>query len=92
MVLYGIVQSNRKHPKLEQEIMIWCQYKWTDIVIIINLNISGEDIVCCGILEYYDKAYDRVNVKHEKSLQRIDRIFHTVSSIQSYLDAATQLK
>lgn len=35
--------------------------------------------MCCGTLEYYDKAYDRVNVKHEKALQRIDRIFHTVS-------------
>lgn len=40
---------------------------------------SGEDIACCGTLEYYDKGYDRVNVKHEKTLQRIDRIFHTVS-------------
>ncbi|OWR48816.1 eukaryotic translation initiation factor 3 subunit D [Danaus plexippus plexippus] len=41
---------------------------------------EGEDIVCCGTLEYYDKAYDRVNVKHEKPLQRIDRIFHTVTT------------
>lgn len=41
---------------------------------------EGEDIACCGTLEYYDKAYDRVNVKHEKPLQRIDRIFHTVTT------------
>ncbi|KAG8247957.1 Eukaryotic translation initiation factor 3 subunit D [Homalodisca vitripennis] len=41
---------------------------------------DGEDIVCCGSLEYYDKAYDRVNVKSEKPLQRIDRIFHTVTT------------
>ncbi|XP_045535644.1 eukaryotic translation initiation factor 3 subunit D [Papilio machaon] len=41
---------------------------------------EGEDIVCCGTLEYYDKGYDRVNVKHEKPLQRIDRIFHTVTT------------
>lgn len=42
---------------------------------------EGDDILCCGELEYYDKSYDRVNVKSEKPLQRIDRIFHTVSLI-----------
>ena len=31
-------------------------------------------------MEYYDKAYDRVNVKSEKPLKRIDRIFHTVTT------------
>ncbi|XP_057323475.1 eukaryotic translation initiation factor 3 subunit D-like [Microplitis mediator] len=41
---------------------------------------DGEDILCCGSLEYYDKTYDRVNVKNEKPLQRIDRIFHTVTT------------
>lgn len=41
---------------------------------------EGEDIMCCGELEYYDKSYDRVNVKSEKPLQRIDRIFHTVTT------------
>ncbi|XP_020277560.1 eukaryotic translation initiation factor 3 subunit D [Pseudomyrmex gracilis] len=41
---------------------------------------DGEDIMCCGSLEYYDKTYDRVNVKNEKPLQRIDRIFHTVTT------------
>lgn len=41
---------------------------------------EGEDILTCGTLEYYDKAYDRVNVKNEKPLQRVDRIFHTVTT------------
>ncbi|XP_043472318.1 eukaryotic translation initiation factor 3 subunit D [Leptopilina heterotoma] len=41
---------------------------------------DGEDVLCCGSLEYYDKSYDRVNVKNEKPLQRIDRIFHTVTT------------
>ncbi|XP_074106697.1 eukaryotic translation initiation factor 3 subunit d1 [Cotesia typhae] len=41
---------------------------------------DGEDILCCGSLEYYDKTYDRVNVKNEKPLQRVDRIFHTVTT------------
>merc|ERR1711981_530021 len=38
------------------------------------------DLLCCGAMEYYDKAYDRVNVKSEKPLKRIDRIFHTVTT------------
>ena len=39
-----------------------------------------EDLLCCGSLEYYDKSYDRVNVKNERQLKRIDRIFHTVTT------------
>lgn len=41
---------------------------------------EGEDIRRCGSLEYYDKTYDRVNVKNERPLQRVDRIFHTVTT------------
>lgn len=44
-------------------------------------NVSEpEDLVCAGGLEFYDKTYDRVNVKNEKPLRRIDRIFHTVTT------------
>lgn len=39
-----------------------------------------EDITCCGALEFYDKVYDRVNVKNEKPLKGVDRIFHTVTT------------
>jgi len=39
-----------------------------------------DDLLQCGALEYYDKIWDRVNVKNEKTLQRIDRIFHTVTT------------
>jgi len=38
------------------------------------------DLLQCGALEYYDKIFDRVNVKNERPLQRIDRIFHTVTT------------
>ena len=31
-------------------------------------------------MEFYDKAYDRVNVKSERPLKRIDRVFHTVTT------------
>lgn len=31
-------------------------------------------------MEFYDKSYDRVNVKNERPLQPVDRIFHTVTT------------
>uniref|UniRef100_A0A8C5HUN2 Eukaryotic translation initiation factor 3 subunit D n=1 Tax=Gouania willdenowi TaxID=441366 RepID=A0A8C5HUN2_GOUWI len=39
-----------------------------------------EDVECCGALEYYDKAFDRVTTRNEKSLKSIKRIFHTVTT------------
>lgn len=39
-----------------------------------------EDLMKCGTMEYYEKMYDRVNVKSERQLKRIDRIFHTVTT------------
>jgi translation initiation factor 3 subunit D len=41
---------------------------------------DGEDITTCGALEYFDRSYDRVNVKNERPLQRVDRILHTVTT------------
>lgn len=41
---------------------------------------EGKDVYLCGALEYYDKTYDRVTCKNEKRLQRINRIFHTVTT------------
>merc|ERR1712008_121695 len=41
---------------------------------------EAEELLCCGTLEYYDKAYDRVNVKNERPLRKIDRIIHTVTT------------
>lgn len=48
---------------------------------ILKILYLGDDIICCGELEYYDKTYDRVNVKNEKPLQSVNRIFHTVNNI-----------
>ncbi|KAF6736742.1 Eukaryotic translation initiation factor 3 subunit D [Oryzias melastigma] len=39
-----------------------------------------EDIECCGALEYYDKAFDRITTRNEKTLRSIKRIFHTVTT------------
>ena len=31
-------------------------------------------------MEFYDKSYDRVNVKNERPLVPVDRIIHTVTT------------
>jgi translation initiation factor 3 subunit D len=41
---------------------------------------EGEDIACYGTLEYYDKTYDRVNIKNERPLQHVDRISHKITT------------
>jgi len=38
------------------------------------------DLECCGVMEYYDKTYDRVTVKNERKLERINRVFHKVTT------------
>merc|ERR1712241_1116823 len=38
------------------------------------------DLYTCGSMEHYEKAYDRINVKNERPLKRIDRVFHTVTT------------
>lgn len=38
------------------------------------------DLKIAGSLEMYDKAYDRINSKSEKSLQRTDRAFYSVTT------------
>ena len=62
----------------------WASIEEMDFPRLMKLSLpnikEGEDIVTCGTLEYYDKIYDRINVKNEKSLQKIDRIVHTVTT------------
>ncbi|XP_017098589.2 eukaryotic translation initiation factor 3 subunit D-2 [Drosophila bipectinata] len=41
---------------------------------------EGQDIVTCGSLEYYDKVYDRINLRNERPLLKMDRIVHTVTT------------
>lgn len=62
----------------------WSTIEEMDFPRLLKLSLpnikDGEDVTCCGALEYYDKPYDRINVKNEKPLQRIDRVFHTVTT------------
>ena len=37
-----------------------------------------KDLYTCGELLYYDKSYDRVSVKSEKPLKRVNKEFHKV--------------
>lgn len=39
-----------------------------------------DDLYTCGSMEHYEKTYDRINVKNERPLKRIDRVFHTVTT------------
>ncbi|XP_064617804.1 eukaryotic translation initiation factor 3 subunit D-like [Liolophura sinensis] len=39
-----------------------------------------KDLTTCGLLELYDKTYDRVTTKSERRLKRINRIFHKVTT------------
>lgn len=44
---------------------------------------SWKYVICrvkCGELEYYDKAYDRVNIKTEVPLAMVNRVFHKVTT------------
>ncbi|MEE6523489.1 hypothetical protein FKM82_022415, partial [Ascaphus truei] len=38
------------------------------------------DIECCGALEHYDKAFDRITTRNERTLKSIKKIFHTVTT------------
>ncbi|KAH7944529.1 hypothetical protein HPB52_021196 [Rhipicephalus sanguineus] len=41
---------------------------------------EGHDVYRCGAVEFYDKAYNLVTCKNERPLQRINRIFHKVTT------------
>lgn len=48
--------------------------------LMLKLSSEAKDLLTCGELEYYDKQYDRVTVKNERRLTRVDRIFHKVTT------------
>lgn len=41
---------------------------------------EGEDVDTFGVMEFYDKSFDRVNIKNERPLQGVDRVFHKVTT------------
>ncbi|TMW45860.1 hypothetical protein DOY81_009064 [Sarcophaga bullata] len=81
--------SRNAPPKIRESSVAvradWTSIEEMDFPRLMKLSLpnikEGEDIVTCGTLEYYDKTYDRINVKNEKPLQKIDRIVHTVTTI-----------
>jgi len=83
-------QGNYRHVPLKQrEASVTVRPDWIVLeemertqLVKLSLPTVGEpeDLLSCGAVEFYDKAYDRVNVKNERPLKRIDRIFHTVTT------------
>lgn len=47
---------------------------------LVFLSASRRTSECCGALEHYDKAFDRITTRSEKPLKSIKRIFHTVTT------------
>uniref|UniRef100_A0A4W6E285 Eukaryotic translation initiation factor 3 subunit D n=1 Tax=Lates calcarifer TaxID=8187 RepID=A0A4W6E285_LATCA len=45
-----------------------------------SVEVRMELTFCCGALEFYDKAFDRITTRNEKPLKSIKRIFHTVTT------------
>jgi len=41
---------------------------------------EGKDLATAGQMEYYEKQFDRINNKKTENLERVDRIFHTVTT------------
>lgn len=81
--------GNRGPPQKIRDASVAVRADWTiveemDFPRLLKLTLpnvkEGENIMSCGQLEYYDKTYDRINVKNERALQRIDRVFHTVTT------------
>ncbi|KAK2717136.1 eukaryotic translation initiation factor 3 subunit D-like [Artemia franciscana] len=81
--------DNRAQSTKNRESSVTVQPSWTVIeeidfprlgkLSLPNIKESGI-LYKCGELELYDKSYDRVNVKSEKKLQRIDRIVYRVTT------------
>lgn len=49
-----------------------------------KLSLPGieepRDVYRCGTMEYFDKSFQNVNCRNERPLQRVNRVFHTVST------------
>ncbi|XP_060649217.1 eukaryotic translation initiation factor 3 subunit D-2 [Drosophila nasuta] len=63
----------------------WVSVEEIDFPRLLKLSLphikEGIDVATCGSLEYYDKQCDRINVKKERPLQKIDRIITVPGTI-----------
>jgi Eukaryotic translation initiation factor 3 subunit 7 (eIF-3) len=72
LVLASSLLGWAKNPRI-------CKY-FVLLIRDVRLTYPSNARITCGELEYYDKQYDRVTVKNERRLMRIDRIFHKVTT------------
>jgi translation initiation factor 3 subunit D len=56
------------------------QYAFTELNKMTTDVPEGVDVYTCGTLMPYDKAYDRINVKMERKLEKKDRAFYRVTT------------
>jgi len=85
----GRQNYNRPMPIKQRESSVTVKSDWVVIEEMEKTQLSklslptvGDptDLYTCGSMEHYEKSYDRINVKNERPLKRIDRIFHTVTT------------
>ncbi|RDD37503.1 Eukaryotic translation initiation factor 3 subunit D [Trichoplax sp. H2] len=78
-------QPQAKHRTASVEVLYnWKEFDEISFAQLSKLNLPDvgqpEDLYCCGSMEYYDKSYDRVNVRNEKPLLPVNRTFHKVTT------------
>jgi len=81
-------QRNKPPPKARDASVVvkdtWVLVEDMDFTRLGKLSLptveGPEDLYDCGAVEYYDKQYDRVTVKNQMPLKRINRIFHSVTT------------
>ncbi|GAB6020453.1 Eukaryotic translation initiation factor 3 subunit D, variant 2 [Chamberlinius hualienensis] len=80
---------DQKNPIKNRDASVIVRPEWQvieemDFPRLSKLSLPGveeaKDIKRCGGLEFYDKTYDRVTTRNEKKLQRVNRIFHKVTT------------
>ena len=81
--------DNKNSNLKKRDASVFVQPSWEiveemDFPRLTKLNLPGvsepEDLYVCGALEYYDRAYDRVNCKQGKILQQVNRVHHKVTT------------
>lgn len=81
--------DNKGNNLKKRDASVFVQPSWEileemDFPRLSKLSLPGvedpKDVYVCGALEYYDRAYDRINCKQGKILQQVNRVHHKVTT------------
>ncbi|KAG9509454.1 Eukaryotic translation initiation factor 3 subunit D, partial [Fragariocoptes setiger] len=81
--------DNKNSNMKKRDASVYVQPSWNileemDFPRLSKLSLPGvseaQDVYVCGAVEYYDKSFDRVNCKQGRLLQRVNRVFHKVTT------------